>query len=374
MGGDASVADEDGALRGPTDGAIGQSCGDIAQILASLEDGCPSWEVIDCFAKQITRLDLPSYGKRILAVSDYFGQVPGQAPMHAAVWDDIWNTGIPNISPALSTAAPVHKLTWPNHSLSQHEELLRCMALVFLDQKLKGRPVFFIDFYPPNEATSQLKTKDDLLQWWNTTYIDRAKLEAETAERIKAEYYGPLFIELEVFIGSQPAVNDLPDAEQVQLAQQLLDTVFSAVRPLYSGRLVVHSYRNYTGPTDPFVGLYFKDWDEVHFSLFPMCDLAYSKEVYDKQLGIYVEIAQRDEIAWGIGEFESFKHNFNCDGQGNIHDQIQDQLYGEFFQRITSITPAPVNIGVGHWPAGQQTDTWTAATKKLVLEEMAKLP
>jgi len=289
------------------------------------------------------------------------------------VWDDIWGTGVVNISPALNSAAPSYKLGWPEHTLAEHEEFARCASIVYLHQKLAGRPVFVIDFYPPHEGTPDLATKQQLLDWWTGVFLERAKLMARTAERIKAEYFGPLMVEVEVFLGQQPAVEALPPIEQARLGQQLLDQLVAAVRPLYTGRLVAHSYANDTGPDDPLLAISFAAFDEVHFSLFPMCDLALSKQVFDKQLGNYIAIVKRDQVDWGIGEFESFKHNFDCDGTGNIHDEIQHELYAEFFRRVAVIRPRPVNIGVGHWPAGARMDTWTEATKELVLSELAKL-
>ncbi len=327
----------------------------LDSLLARLEQERPTWDQVDCFTGDLTRLPEPDFVERILADSEKFGQQTGLLAKHLAYWDDIVSTYAPNVSPALMAAVPPYAddrgvpLAYPL-SPTWLDELLRASAAVFIREKRAGRRVLVQLLYPPGTIDLGFTDEASFRAWIDTDFTRELTALAEMAERIKAEYLMPLPIELEVFVNNQSGfIDDLSETQKVALAQDIADKAIQVTRPRFRGKIGAFSYVNYHVDPAPdyWADVRFTGYDFVSFSAFPACDLPTTDAYVDGQLDRYLTIVRRDNVAWWLGELTLQEKLFAaCDKGGATFMALKDDLLDLVLTKLDTLSPPPAGVMV----------------------------
>lgn len=159
---------------------------------------------------------------------------------------------------------------------------------------------------------------------------------------------------------------DLPESERVAVAQTAMDELHAAVRPHFSGTLVVIVYDRYPAIGDYWQELDHSAWDEVQFQLFGEGNIEGLARYLDEQLAGYMNMVQRDGIthytlAFSYGYREAWLQ------PGETFEQIEADLYRIFFEKVAALPVKPVGIGIS------AATIRTAEARALVRQKLAEL-
>ena len=224
-----------------------------------------------------------------------------------------------------------------------HDQSLRVYALHAIQRKINGHSIVMMDFYPPGMLAAPATNSTQFRKWIDEIFIPQKIHEAKIAELLKAEIFFPFPIEIERWIQAQPWADVTTTEEKVYTAQYVLNNIHQAVRPIFSGKLDVWSYANYLPDRDgsAWKNLVFTDYDEVSFSLFPECDLEFSVMYTQNQMKHIMEIVNRDNLTWWIGEWDLKKKSFEqlCEtnmeqNAAAIMEAILDIIFAQQVQPI----------------------------------------
>ncbi len=175
---------------------------------------------------------------------------------------------------------------------------------------------------------------------------------------LKAEDYMPWDVEAGIMVRSHGDgwLDALPKTEQVALAQEIMDRLLAALRPVFSGRLTVAIYDKYSAVGDEWRALDVSGWDQVNFSVFTQGDLPYVEGILDRQLAGYMEIVGRSQtngqpVPWIAGEI-------TVDGAGHMDvlneeipppptfQEIEADIYAMIFDKLAAAPVKPTGIAL----------------------------
>lgn len=313
----------------------------------------PTWDQIACYTQSLKRLPALAFVKRGGFASPPQGSGRnyglGEWTHEKAAWDRAYDTLGLNVSPASVSASGIH--AWKGADLeypltpSLLDLKLRSVMPAFLVEKSEGRRIHFQDQWPPNTKWPRFEGADDFQQWNEQVFQPQTAMEAKAAEAIKAEYYDPFPIEVEVMFSDalQPDLaKNLTTDQLVALAQEFITSTRNTVRPLYHGTLVAQSYARYDVQGDAWANLSFKGFDQVGFTIFPSCSLGQAQSYLDSQFGEWMKMVRRDHTPWFVGEMDVLPSAFaSC---GNNLADFEADLYRMIFSTIDAQPVAPVGI------------------------------
>lgn len=281
-----------------------------------------------------------------------------------AFWDSLASTYGNNISAMIFGSLPPYldtngaDATYPlQDSLLQSK--LNVAALIIAREKAAGRPVWFVNFYPPNVSLTVFTTADQLRNWFNNSFIPEKVIEAKFAEALMVEAYSPVYIEWETMLMAQTSLfgvsGSLSASEQVALSQELVDSIANAVRPHYTGKLIVGSYLNYALHGTHWNAMDYSKFDIAAFTLVPRCNVPTGTMPLATQLGDYFDsqitnlqtvVTNSNGMPWMVFEFFAAPGGFFDCGyySEDAFKTIEDSIYQIGFSKIDGVTPAPVGI------------------------------
>lgn len=355
-GGSASAPDSgDNGGGQPPD----QSCTtSLDSYIENLHNEVPSWEQLECFTNDLQRLTLPSFSKRMLdSISEInSGNIEQAASMALQSWDQLYTDYGANLSSAFKAGPPYttengNDLSYPLDSATA-DYVFRGSALLYIKEKQLGRPVVFTHFYPISDVPPTFSSQAEFQQWFDEQLIPEQILAAQTAEKIKAEFFIPFPIEFEIFFkkyteyGEGGFIDAMSQDEIVAFGQALLDQIAAAVRPHYDGVLVAHTYNSVAGQDTFLAQMTYAAFDILYIALFPQCDIATTESYLDDQLDYYMPIIQRDGLAWQASEITVFPHLFDACDNVNFAD-IEAEIYQTVFSKLDAAAVTPVGVQIG---------------------------
>lgn len=166
-------------------------------------------------------------------------------------------------------------------------------------------------------------------------------------------------------------LDDLSDDEIIAVTQQLVDKLYNALRPVFSGNLVLISWDRFD------FGEYWKqldysDWDQVNFVIFTEGDVEATELLLESQLNGYMEMVERDGIEqWVLQEITAnpVTHQRMLDQMDPPvqFNDIEAGVYEAIFDAIDAMRIKPKGIGVttGH--------IQTEAARQLVYDRLSAL-
>lgn len=355
-GGSSSNEPPDNGNNEPPDTRCNTS---LDSYIEDLHNYIPSWEEIECFTDDLQRVALPSFGKRMLdgGANVDSSNVDQAASDALARWNALFNEYNVNISSAMKAGPPYtgeqgETLTYPLTEFNANY-LYRGSSLLYLKEKLQGRPIVFAHFYPIDDVAPNFANLTEFQQWVDDRLIPEKVIEAQAAERVKAEYYIPFPIEFEIFFKKYTQydnggfMDDMPAEEIIAIGQNLIDQIFDAVRPHFNGALVAHSYNRAASNDDFLSSLSYSDFDIYFIALFPNCDLATTADYIDNQLNYYLPIITRDGLAWQASEITVFPQLFEaCEVQ--LAD-IEAEVYELVFSKLENAEVPPIGVQIGSY-------------------------
>jgi hypothetical protein len=361
-GGTATITATLGSLTGSV--AVTVIDVSIQSLADNLMNHIPSWAELKPLTDAAVRLPYPSYQKRALSGSDEIQPADGNYTREALeVWDDIWSTYGPNISPAFSSVVPPFvlpgggDLTYPLPPAILDEKL-RSITTLYLREKSLGRPTTLINFWPPNWDPPPFSSESTFHQWIDTQFLPNKIEEAKAAERMKIEYYVAWPLEFELFIKDQGGLGDggfldaMTDAEILTLATDLKNKIRDEIKKHFHGKLVAHIYTNYYWvPATWEAQLTFEGYDEIWAAIFPQGDVALTADYVDAQIAAYTNIVKNSgNIPWVANEISIFEKSFP---DTNLN-AIEKELLETVFTKLENASPAPIGIAPAIFPLSTQ--------------------
>jgi len=325
----------------------------IDQYIAALDATLPTWEQLDCFSDQLTRMDRPSFEKRMLASSTVLGQA--NVSQILDYWNTIHTTYPTNVSSALTAGLPPHTdsngntLDELNLSATDLDRKLRGIMTVLIGQKLEGRRTLMLRFFPGGTPPT-FNSETEFRTFFTDSLLPELIAEAQAAERYKVEYFNPFRKEIEVWLNSSGSwFGAMSDSQQLAFAQEVVDDIHDAVRPHFTGTLIAHSAQRYAADSsdDFWENLSFSEYDEVHFALFPNCDLANTESYLDRQIGHFTTQAARDGIPWQVAELTVAENVFTACGFDFATNDNESAIYNLVFSKLDAASPPYAGVQIG---------------------------
>ncbi len=351
--GSATITATSGPVQGSADVTV--EAASIESLALNLMQYVPSWDELKVFTDAAARLPYPAYQKRALSGSESIQPTDGNYTREALeVWDGIWSTYGPNISPAFSSVVPPFvlpgggDLTYPLPP-TVLDEKLRSITTMYLREKSLGRPTTLINFWPPNWDPPPFSSESEFHQWIDTQFLPNKIEEAKAAERMKIEYYVAWPLEFELFIKDQGGLGDggfldaMTDAEILTLATDLKNKIRDEIKKHFHGKLVAHIYTNhYWVPATWEAQLTFEGYDEIWAAFFPQGSVEVTAGYMDAQIAAYTEIVKNSgNIPWAANEITIFEKSF----PDTDLNAIERELLETVFTKLENASPAPVGIG-----------------------------
>lgn len=316
----------------------------------------PSWDEIDCFTEDLVRLENPSFYKMAHS-GDTVPGTPQSQPAPTVLqwidhWDSIYTTYGANISPALMSPVPPwvqengNEFDYPL-TPSLLDQKLRSAALVFINEKLKGRRIRVVQFYPPSNQYDDSDFFDEasFREFVTNVLVPEKVSEAQMAERIKAEYYAPFPLEVEVFIKNLPFYDEMPESDAIQLAQDFIDEIQAAVAPHFQGTLMIASVSRYESMDDPWNALEMSAFDQIAFGLFPECNMSITQSYLDRQIANFEAIVERDQVPWVFSEVFINPDLYDMQGCIDNFAAIEADLVNAVIDTMENSSTPPVGAG-----------------------------
>lgn len=348
-----------------TSAPVEKNCPSIDNYIATMErDNPPSWSQLDCYFAKLSRKNIPSFYSRVSIDYDNPAILGNSATNYYNAWSSYNKQFGTNLSTASTIGVPPYVgadrkvFTYPLSS-ANFDLKMRGSATVFAKEKLNGNRVIFQTFHPPSQIAPAFTSVDQFRAWLADTWVPQKKVEAEVAEKIKAEYYVPFPVEADIFFNkvSQPTLGNLPGDQLVPVVQDWINQTRDAVRPIYKGRLVIQLAAKVSdGPH--WKNLSIKGFDEMAGTLLPTCDAASAKTEAESQYKHYADLSKLDGIAWSMGELGLFEKYFKaCDHSlASMELSVLDAV----LPVAISQDPKPVGLNVDN------TYTSDAARQKVI--------
>jgi hypothetical protein len=355
----------------------------VENLDVSFPDFVPSWSELGCFTSSQTRMPAPKF---FIQAADEPPSSDGGGERgsffefisDAIAYFDAWPQSNANFV-QLQEAPPYLTGGKFQYSSTEWDQKLRAMAAYGIYLKALGNRVSVSYYYPPHLSEPGeglvpiFNSPEELLEWWEQVYIPERIDLAEMAETIQAEYYQPWDVEpgQQFRALSDQFIDTMTPDEQVALTQQLIDTLYAAIRPIYSGTLILITYDRFEFYPH-MKALDFSAWDQVHFVLFTEGDAEGTQYYLERQLAGYAEIVQRDNLQnWVFQEV-----TVNGDTHQRLLDQyppyyqfkdIEADIYQVLFDAFDAMPVQPHGIGIttGHIE--------TEAAMNLVQERLTEL-
>ncbi len=333
--------------------------GSIDAIIAALESHRPSWNTLDSYAAALGQ-NYPAFRKGLALLPGYFSR--GTLSQYMTMWSVLESDHSVNLTSAFFGVMPPIGYTWP-YSASVLDEKLRAFAAIAIKKKQQGLSVVLVN-QPSDTGVPSFSSESEFKSWVTNTHLPMAQQEAQAAERMKAEYYGPFPKEVEVFLGSgyQPNLwNNLACSAIVDIAQWWINEVRDTAKKYYTGKLIAHSYANYDyGRNTCWQDISYTGYDEIFFTVVPTCSLADTASYLDAQMDGYLTVvANSGSIPWSIGEVWVKDTYFKA--CGNSLAAIEADVYSTVFSKVHSRTSQPVGIGVDYNSSDDTTTIGAAA-------------
>ncbi len=307
----------------------------VQNLDADFPNYVPTWTELNCFTSSQTRMPAPKF---FIQVADEPPSTDGTAEPRGSFFEfisdsisyfDDWPQSNANFL-TLQEAPPYLTGGKFQYTSTEWDQKLRGMAAYGLYLKSLGQRVSVSYYYPPHLSepgaglVPLFESPEELLEWWEQVYIPERIDLAEMAESIQAEYYQPWDVEpgQQLRAASDLFIDSMTEDEQVALTQQMIDKLFAAIRPIYSGTLILITYDRFEFYPH-MKALDFSEWDQVHFVLFTEGDAEGTAYYLQKQLAGYAEIVQRDNLQnWAFQEVTV---------NGDTHQILLDQ-YPPYYQ------------------------------------------
>ena len=363
-GGDNTGGDNNDP-SGETEPNCDVSLESIVQVLGDFfPDNLPSWEQLDCYVTDLVRMDNPEF---LLLVGDTPPEVNFNPVNPPTFWEEIqsdlafaaeWPEA--NLyAITVGSAPPYLQGDGELYTEEEWDQKMRGLAAYGMYLKQLGFRLKVDFFYPPTYFEPGegffpvINNADDFLDWWEDVYIPERVHLAQIAELVKAEYFQPWDVEPGQFIRSAGDgwLEDMTPEEQIAVTQQIIDSLYDAVRPEFSGTLIAINYDRYAAVGDHWKQLNFSEWDQVHFALFTEGDVEATQIYLDEQLAGYTEMVERDGLQnWVLHEVtvDEEKHQRLLQ-EGETFAEIEADIYQAIFDAINNLPPdltAPLG-GVG---------------------------
>ncbi|MCX6108272.1 MAG: hypothetical protein NTZ90_01550 [Proteobacteria bacterium] len=300
-------------------------------------------------AKAPSRLAIPKTLKRINGSSDSITGHDNLVSRNLALWDQLTDKYQSNFSNFIFSALPPYAdesgkdLSYPL-AAKYLEQKFNVASLILNRERGRGRPVFFVQFYPPTQNFPRYTTAAELKDFINNTYIPEKVKEAKFAELMKVEGYSPFMAEWEVILNGQTSLfcssgsTCLSQSDQIALSKELLTNMIGAIRPLFTGMINIESSQTYSVSGEFWNQVDFTGFDNISFTLNPKCykptDTAslddQIRSYYSSQLKNFKAIMERHpKASWSIGEFFARPTGFGPCGYSTNESfsQIEDRVY-----------------------------------------------
>ena len=331
----------------------------LDDIIANLESRRPSWNTLNSYASALS-LSYPAFRKGLTLLPGYFSR--GTLSQYMNMWSTIESSHSVNITSAFFGVMPPTGYTWP-YSSSVLDEKLRAFSAIAVKKKQKGLAVVLVN-QPSDTGLPLFSSASEFQSWVTNTHLPMVKQEAQAAERMKIEYYGPFPKEVEVFLGSgyQPTLwNNLACADILDAAQWWVNQARDTAKKYYTGKLIAHSYGNYDfGKQTCWQGISYTGYDEILFTIVPTCSLTDTASYLDAQLDGYLTIvANSSNIPWSIGEVWVKETYFKA--CGNSLAPIEADIYSMVFVKVHSRTSQPIGMGIDYNSSDDATSIGSAA-------------
>ncbi len=332
----------------------------LEEVVINLDNYIPTWEELERFTNDAVRLSIPAYEKRALG---WYGVDPGDIkfdpmqpwmPQVMAYDQSLIDDFGANMSSSIMSPLPPHILDDGSEiPFPMPPEILdiklRGATALFLYEKSLGRPVTFVQFYPPHEESELFETRQEFETWFENVFLPEKEAEARAAEIMKAEKFMPWPLELEVLTrdwGGEDNGGFLDGAseeEWLEFATSIKDRILSLVKTHYHGRVVAHLYNNYhLRPEAHFWDrMDYTGFDEIHFAFFPPFDVEGTNAYMDEQLIHYTKILQNSgNIPWVASEVSVFEW-YVQDGKML---EFEKGMYEAAFNKLESAPVPPKGI------------------------------
>ncbi|MDX1492107.1 MAG: hypothetical protein R3332_12555 [Pseudohongiellaceae bacterium] len=303
----------------------------LAQNLSeNFPDNIPSWEQLSCFISPLQRRPNPSY---LILAGDTpppSGDEPGAPETPLTFWESIelelafieqWPEA--NFyDPTQAQIPPFYMDADDRFTDIEWDQKLRGIGTYVLLMKHLGYRSQLDYFTPPSSNIDITHSAEEFLSWWQNSYIPERVDLARLAEIVQAEYYQPWDIEPGQFVRAYGDLwlEDLSEDEQITLAQELIDSLYDAVRPEFSGTLVITNYDRFSAVGDHWKRVDLSQWDQIHFSLYTEGDVEGTEYYLAQQLSGYEEMIERDNL--------STKAQLDIVVNPSAHQALLDQLPG----------------------------------------------
>lgn len=336
------------------------ACPDLDPLVLKLDQFIPDWLALKCNAASLARRPLPAFRSRVVTDPDgvWPGELDGLPARYVPLWDSlsagfamntspVWHNGMPPY--ATASGQPLRfpiDVYHPQEFLEIHDRAMRVISALLIREKQKGRLTFFSFGGPPCCLAPVFQTADEFRAWVRDVHLPRVRLEAQAAEVAKVDYYSPFPLETEMFLhrNLQPHLAALPPNELLRLAQEWIDQMREAIRPIYAGRLIGSAYHTVGEDPDFWANLSFAGYDELATTFMVACDVPTTRKKLERQLGRFVAMAARDKIPWSLGEMDVFRRYIEtC--QTNF-DQVELDLYREVFRVLQSQPTPPAGLHI----------------------------
>lgn len=331
-------------------------------------DNLPSWEELECFYGGLSRQAEPDFFVQLSDAPPSEVSSEQAPPFWSVVQDALafsrsWPES--NVTSTILGEVPPYLLSVDDfYDATEWDQKLRGMALYGIYLKQLGYRVTGSFFYPPSVANNMgrgvlpaMNSADDFLNWWNDSYIPERVSLARMAELIKAEYLMPWDLEPGQFMRAlgDNWLEDLSDAEELALAQQIIDSLLAALRPEFSGIIAITNYDRYGAHGEHWQQLDLSAWDQVRFALFTEGDVEATEIYLAEQLASYQIMAERDKLSnWVLQEVTvnpaSHARLLQSMEPPVEFATIETDIYRAIFDAIDNLSIPPRGIGmtVGH--------------------------
>lgn len=329
-------------------------------------EAIPSWEQIDCYTSDLSRLAYPS---NVIMAAPIPPDSDGGGGDFPGVWDSLqtYTTFLQSWPEAevseLSDFPPFTSIdgttSFYRESDDRWDEKLRSKALNAIWAKQQGYRVRVTHFFPPpffdEENWSKLgaqniNSAETFLDWWRTEYIPEREELAIMAERVKAEILMPWDIEPGIFLRTfgDDWLDDMSTGSQVILAQTMIDELHDALRPLFTGTLSVIIYDRYAAFGQHWDQINLSEWDQANFVFFTEGNLEATQRYLDDQLAGYMAIVQRSDIPWIAQEItvDGDVHRNLLEGSDPTFEAIEEDIYRMIFETLADQPVKPIGIGI----------------------------
>ena len=327
-----------------------QTISTLAQNLhVDFPNNIPTWEQLNCFVAPLTRQTVPEFFLFAGDTPPPAGDEPTAPENPLTFWETVQlDLAFIQQWPEVDFYGPTQVQIPPfligaddRFTQTEWDQKLRGIGTYALLNKSLGHLTKVDYFTPPSSNIDITHSSEEFLTWWNTQYIPERVQLAQLAEIVKAEYYQPWDIEPGQFVRPYGDLwlDNLSDEEQIALGQQIIDSLYNAVRPEFSGTLMLINYDRFAAAGDHWKQLDLSAWDLVSFALFTEGDVEGTQLYLDEQLSGYAEMVARDGISnWTLQEItvNPERHQRLLDQQdGNVQfEDIEADIYQAVFDTI----------------------------------------